>query len=114
MDIRALWVTAPVSCRCGNATAAWVDPNRGTVQVWARLRHTVRVLGIHNSFLRAGMALTVPHQHHTWRDLHEEVVSNQSDGYLFHQDRRGCWVALIQVGESNDTSWGEPTERPPE
>lgn len=102
-DIRALSSDESVACRCQNASARWLDPVRGTVEVSARDRQRVRILGIHNQFLQLSTQLTQNQQWAEWHDL----VTGDADGYLFHKDKRNCWVALVRVGESSDTFWAE-------
>jgi hypothetical protein len=107
-DIRALDINGPVTCRCGQATAKWVDPIRGTMVAWGR-REATRVLGIHNALLRLAMGEHMNHR--SWRQHHAEVT-DEASGYLFHTDIRNCWVVVIVPGESTDTSWGDPEKRP--
>lgn len=105
VDIRALSVDGPVMCRGEHASARWLDPARGTVEVWAEDRERVRVLGIHNQFLQLSAQLE-KYSSHEWARWHE-LITKQAKGYLFHKDNRNCWVALIRVGESSDTFWAE-------
>lgn len=108
VDIRALDITGPVTCRCGQATAEWVDPVKGTMRAWGR-REATRVLGIHNALLR--LATKEHINHRTWREHHAEVAG-EAEGYLFHTDVRNCWTVVIVPGESNDTAWGAAEDRP--
>jgi hypothetical protein len=78
------------------------------MRAWGRQEAT-KVLGIHNAMLR--LAAIGRFDHRTWRDHHSEVTA-EADGYLFHTDARNCWVVVITPGESNDTFWGDPQQRP--
>lgn len=109
-DIRALAPTGPVTCRCGQATAEWIDPVAGTMRAWGRHEAT-KVLGIHNAIIR--LAIGGRFNHRVWREHHADVTS-ESSGFLFHTDARNCWVVVITPGESNDTFWGDPELRPTE
>lgn len=96
---------APTQCKCGNMTARWLDPQRGTVRVKALDKSAVRFIGLNNSFL--SQTLFAPDMtHHEWRDLHA-ITCNQASGYLFHEGHRNCWAVLIKVGDSNDIAWEE-------
>lgn len=96
-------------CRCGLVAARWIDPARGTVEVDDPTRETARILGIHNGFL----ALTVaqpPLTPEQWRAEVQALVDD-AEGYVFHASKRNCPVALMRVGESNDTFWYRPPQR---
>ncbi len=103
VDIRALDDAAPVTCRCGQCSARWIDSAKGTVEVSAQDRGRVRILGIHNQFLRLSTEIRGG-RNSEWAAWHTAVTEG-AEGYLFHKDKRNCWVALIQVGESSDTFW---------
>jgi len=102
------------SCRCGNASARWLDSTQGTVEVRAADRSKVRIIGMHNGFLRGAYWSEFYAPPVYWRELHE-TICQEADGYLFHADKRCCWACVIQVGESNDVFWAadEPPTSPP-
>lgn len=110
VDIRALTEAGPVTCRCGQATAEWIDPLQGTMRAWGE-RDLTRVMGMHNGFLR-GAATMADFDNHGWRELHKAVCTEGSKGYLFADTVRNCWVVLITPGQSRDTAWGKPEDRP--
>lgn len=41
------------NCRCGNLTAWWTDPEKGTVKARADDRQNAFFIGLHNMFLTA-------------------------------------------------------------
>ena len=104
-DIRALdpegaWTV----CRCGNLEARWLDPHRGTVGVRAMDREVVRIIGVHNGFLSGAFDPSVEKGDNIyWRNLHG--IATVAPGYLFDEHKRGCWAAIIKVGETNDVFW---------
>ncbi|MDP9439061.1 MAG: hypothetical protein M3P49_09985 [Actinomycetota bacterium] len=108
VDIRALPPTGSAVCRCGNVTGEWVDPVRGTVRVEARNREAVRMLGLHNGFLKYAFFERLdgkPTTDEQWRRAHG-LLTGESKGFLFHDDRRGCPFVIFRVGETNDVWWG--------
>ena len=90
-------------CRCGNMQARWVNSAFGTVEIKARDRFYVRMIGMHNDFLRAG-ADSKNLTHEQWRNLHDELCET-AHGYLFHKGFRNCPVAIIAVGEASGIYW---------
>lgn len=118
-DFRALHPKGSVSCRCGNVTGWWVDPQRGIAKVKAKYKGDVRILGMHNSFLQFAFSDEMLRtsewdRHKAWREMHELVTSKEiSGGYLFQNIRRACPFVLICVGESSDVTWANDDEQPP-
>lgn len=107
-DIRAMDPGgAPTSCRCGNLTARWENPVRGTVRATAKDRESVRFIGMHNGFLR--FAATAPAWgdigNAKWRAEHERICAEDADGYIFSQQFRNCPFAIVKVGTTNDIRW---------
>ena len=119
------------SCYCGQAAMRWVDPRKGIAKVRADDKRFVRVIGIHNGFLRfavsqisnlpsvptieealekleAGNSSRFPNDE-DWREFHKTAVE-ESSGYLFHSSRRACGMVIIRIGESNDITWEEDNE----
>jgi hypothetical protein len=90
-------------CRCGNTGARWEDPKRGIFKMRARDRRYARVIGIHNGLLEIGMDV-LRLSDSDWRTAHEFAVRS-ADGYVFHESRRACWVAVLAPGQSADTSF---------
>jgi len=117
VDIRALDPSgAWTSCRCGNAKARWLDPDKGTVRVKAEDQNRVRILGLNNHYLINGskgpthaQMVEVGGQFEWWRKLHDE--STNAPGYIFDKGKRACWATLVKVGETNDITW-EIEEKP--
>lgn len=108
VDIRALhpegeWTT----CRCGNTSARWVDPNRGTVVVNAIDRDKVRILGMNNQMLTAGL-MAGGHDNECWQHLHE--IATDAKGFIFDKSMRGCWACILRVGETGDIAWAKPED----
>lgn len=93
-------------CDCGQASIRWADPQAGLAQVWAADPFYVRVLGLNNDILAYpvvhGVGLSGGDA--TWRRLHK-TTCEQSDGYLFHTDRRNCWAVLTWPGETSDVTF---------
>ncbi len=114
VDIRALPPTGSVACRCGNVAGEWMDPARGTVRVEARNRETVRVLGLHNGFLKYAFFERVDGKTTTdeqWREAHKFFTST-AERFLFHDDRRACPFVIFRVGETSDVHWKDASRRP--
>jgi hypothetical protein len=95
------WVT----CRCGNCTAHWQDPHKGTVGVSAKNRTRARVIGMNNGFIHAAFS-AIPKTPEDWRKAHE--LFTKAPGYIFDEKLRGCWACIMQVGETSDTFWEDP------
>lgn len=113
LDFRALDPSCNWTyCRCGNVSARWEDPDRGTVKVRASDRSKARILGMNNRFLVQG-TLGLPTDlikqeggtNAAWRKLHDEATT--APGYIFDKGHRGCWACIFQVGETNDVTWDE-------
>ena len=100
MDIRALDPSPKVAvvCRCGNCSARWVDPNKGTVAVTASNKKAVRILGLNNSFLLAGIAAVHDAECRFWHELHLDATD--APGYIFDAKKRCCWAAIIGSSKS--------------
>src|SRR4051812_8312226 len=62
----------PTTCRCGNFTAWWVDPARGTVKARAWDRENVRFIGIDNRFLESSWRID-PQSSKAWRDIQDII-----------------------------------------
>lgn len=107
VDIRALPPNGSVTCRCGNVTAEWVDAQRGTARVQAYSPQDVRMIGIHNGFLKYAFHGEKGHPDHEWRAFHELLAKNSGNS-LFAEDRRNAPVVIFRVGETNDVWWWEP------
>jgi hypothetical protein len=105
------------SCHCGNVGARWEDLRRGILKVRAEDRSLARVIGIHNELLQVSWERGVEAwSTEAWRKLHRDVTA-EAHGYLFHKDKRACWVVVIAPGESPDTSfepWPTGVEEAPE
>jgi hypothetical protein len=109
VDIRALPPTGHVTCRCGNASAWWTDPQRGIAKVYAKQRDLVRIIGIHNSFLQFTFNFhpwAIDHTSKAWKEETQKICDS-AEGYIFHTDKRNCPVAIIGIGVTNDVSWAE-------
>jgi hypothetical protein len=98
-------------CECGHAAVRWRDGARGLIEVTAlHGSDHVRVLGINNLFLTAAVS-TNPYSEDgrrnekQWRALHELACERVEPNYLFHKDRRNCWVLVVRVGESGDVTF---------
>lgn len=104
-DIRGLAPNlAPVTCSCGNVSARWEDIAAGTVKVRARSRSHARIIGMHNRFLQAAFATASAPGNLYWRVLHDQIEES-SEGYIFAAEKRACWAAIFEVGETSDVSW---------
>ena len=93
-------------CACGNVRVKWVDPNVGTVVVAARDRSSVRLLGLHNHYLKNVLRLDPSWE--KFRELHGEAT--MAPGYLFDSSKVGCWAAVVRIGRSNDVRWATNEE----
>jgi len=101
-------------CACGQSAIRWVNPERGTAEMWAVEPLYVRLLGLHNEILARPQipGMPTPGGDEMWRHLHEVVCAN-ADGYLFHKDRRNCWAVVTWPGESSDVTFrAEPPMSP--
>lgn len=113
MDIRALEPTGlRITCRCGNVTARWLDPEKGTVKVRAKEQELARILSLNNRYLISGgkgptheETVEAGGPWEWWRQLHDKATS--APGYIFDKSKRACWATLIKVGETNDVTWEE-------
>lgn len=111
VDLRALPRNdlEPVTCRCGNVTAWWVDGKKGVAQYHARYQVDAFGVGFHNGFLMSALAPKAPgFGDEAWRRLHH--VSCEAPGYLFDHSRRDCWVILFKPGTVSDVSWATEEE----
>jgi len=89
-------------CQCGHAGTRWVDGVKGQLEVTARNgRDAVRVLGLANNFLVPALSSVASVGPKGWQDLHDLVTLN-TEGYLFHRSSRSCWAVLARVGQTND------------
>lgn len=100
-DLRALQVE-PVKCKCGNVEAWWTNPLTGQFLIRANIKSRARIIGMHNSVLRA--TFVGPMHHKDWAKMHESVIGN-SPGYIFAKEHRACWACVIVPGETNDGGW---------
>lgn len=110
-DLRALPQEdlIPVSCRCGNVTAWWIDGRRGVARFHARDRQHAFGLGLCNTYLLGALSQPMEGQpNEEWRQLHADATD--APGYLFDQSNRGCWALLFRPGQSSDTAWATPQE----
>lgn len=107
MDLRALPQGAlkPVSCRCENVTAWWIDPERGVARFHARGRRDFAFgMGLCNTYLLAALKQGPEGtSNEAWRALHDRATD--TPGYLFDKSNRGCWALLFRVGSTSDTAW---------
>jgi hypothetical protein len=86
---------------CAHSAVRWRDGAKGLLEVTSlHGPEGVVVIGLHNRFFE-GLAVEGL-QPDGWRDLHERVTRDLSDGYLFHRNNRDCWAVLTRVGQSND------------
>ncbi len=97
------------ACACGNVRVRWEDPRKGTVVVAAKNRETVRLLGMHNSYLigaiePSGKSLSWPE----YQELHK--AATKAPGYLFDEEKIGCWAAVVKIGRSSDVRWATDEE----
>lgn len=90
------------NCACGNVQIRWSDAQKGLVKVKASNPDLVRIMGIHNQFLREAIADL---SNLGWRAVTKDICENQSEGYLFDKNRRNCPVVIVRVGETDDISW---------
>jgi hypothetical protein len=96
------FATKWMDCGCGNARVKWLDPESGTVVVWARKRNKVRLLGLNNHYLIP--ALTFKDDRDlSWEEYQElHKLAAEAPGYLFDKEKVGCWAAVVKIGRSND------------
>lgn len=107
-DIQALQVWWR-SCRCGNTSARWADPDRGTA-VFSETRTDgtpVRKaacygLGLNNHLLGPALRGELA-MHQDFRAAHARATD--APGYVFDASRCGCWAVVFKVGATNDVSW---------
>lgn len=91
------WCAEP----CLHTAVRWRDPGRGLLEVTSlHGPGGVIVIGLHNGFI-AGLAERVT-EAEWWRNLHDKVTAEHSDGYLFHRNNRDCWAVLVRPGQSSD------------
>lgn len=111
-DIRGVRPDGITVCECGNVAAWWVDPRRGTLKVHAKDRDEVRVIGMHNGFLGATWADEPKRTHAAWKTTHDYITARASDGYIFHENQRGCWACIVRVGDTSDITWADDRTGP--
>ncbi len=96
-------------CQCRHTGVRWRDGARGLLEVTSLHGHDgVRVIGLNNMFLT--LAVAEPPKYdglpfEKWRELHTECSRQVEPGYLFHEDKRGCWALVVRVGESSDVTF---------
>lgn len=125
MDIRAPHPEGEwTACRCGNAEARWANPSTGQLRVRAKHQCHVRVIGMNNMMIWAALGeaglpsipkLPRPKDNDEWRKAHADICSG-AKGYIFHDDFRACWAAIMSVGETGDVkweSWPDPSQVTP-
>jgi hypothetical protein len=93
-------------CDCGQSGIRWVDPQKGVAEMWAVDAFYVRLLGLNNQVLTMPIVPKVGLPDEQWRRLHK-LSCEQSEGYLFHTDRRDCWAVVTWPGESSDVTFRE-------
>jgi len=97
-------------CQCEATAVRWRDGGQGQLEVTSlHGPQDVRVLGLANNFLLAGIT-GGRRTGDAWRLLHSEMTGTIDSHYLFHKERRGCWALIVAVGESSDvrfTSFSE-------
>jgi hypothetical protein len=76
--------------------------------MWAVETLYVRLLGLHNGVLAHPQIIGTFLPDATWRHIHEVTCRHNSDGYLFHAERRNCWAVVTWPGESSDVTLCEP------
>ena len=114
VDLRALAQgnLMPVSCRCENVTAWWIDGQRGVARYTAKAPTYALGVGFNNRFLLPALESAmssgiVPDEE--WRKLHDEATT--APGYLFDAARRDCWVVVFKPGTVRDVEWASDEER---
>lgn len=97
------------TCLCGASEVRWLDPYAGKLEVKSINLKYVRVLGMHNQFIQE--AFKYEHlMSGDWREFHQKICES-ADGYVFHQNNRNCWAALVSKGETNDVTWTQGENR---
>lgn len=94
------------SCSCGNVRGSWVNGAEGRAQVEYHDLDTARVIGLHNGIYLAAKAYGTPENTpEKWRAAHELFTSECGSNYLFHTEKRNCWMVIIGPWESGDVAW---------
>lgn len=87
---------------CAHTAVRWRDGARGLLEVTSlHGPDGVVVIGLHNGFI-AELAERDIVSPEWWRNLHDRVTAEHSDGYLFHRNNRDCWAVLVRPGQSSD------------
>jgi hypothetical protein len=105
-----------VTCRCGNVTGWWIDPIRGIAKIKAKYKGDVRVIGMHNAFLKFAFHDKIgggTHDDSEWKSMHQLVTDHGSEHSMFDKNRRCCPLVIFRVGETSDVSWAADDEQPP-
>jgi hypothetical protein len=100
-DIQALQVDWR-TCACGNTSARWIDPRRGTAEFRAINRRDAFLLGLNNQLLLPAMRGELGIWE-DYREVHEQATD--APGYVFDKSRAGCWAVVVRVGITDDAAW---------
>lgn len=98
-------------CDCKQMAARWSQPNLGTVQVIALVPERTFIIGMNNRFLVAAALSAMAHSatDENWRKLHADAT--KSPGFVFDDNNRACWAAVLRVGETSDITWHPAQEK---
>lgn len=90
-------------CECGNMRVKWLDPQKGRLLILAKNLASSRVIGMNNQMLMESMRATAPSDLE-WREAHKRICDD-SAGYIFQSEKRGCWACLVRAGDTTDITW---------
>lgn len=102
-DIQALrpeWRT----CHCGNTSARWIDPFRGTAEFRARDRSKAFLLGLNNQLLGPALRGELA-MFQDFRAAHD--LATNAPHHVFDEKRANCWAVVVRVGQTADVGWAE-------